>query len=167
MANGKLGREVAGATPPICQLCLAFLGPGRGIFWLPQSSASEGPIESRTLPPDPPSQPHTPSHCGKYLLKFTGDWASCHHLGFLVYMDFCWTNKHVVISAPNETKAIHSEELLPSWQMFWPPCHAAGQAADPRGERLCHPFSSPIWPVTTQDHPRILIFVFPPLLLPP
>lgn len=25
MANGKLGREVAGARPPICQLCLAFL----------------------------------------------------------------------------------------------------------------------------------------------
>lgn len=51
--------------------------------------------------------------------------------------------------------------------MFWPPCPAARQAADPKGERFCHPFSSPSWPVTTQDHPKILTFVFPPLLLPP
>lgn len=51
--------------------------------------------------------------------------------------------------------------------MFWPPCPAARQAADPKGERLCRPFSSPSWPVTTQDHPNILTFVFPPLLLPP
>lgn len=51
--------------------------------------------------------------------------------------------------------------------MFWPPCPAAVQAADPKGERLRHPSSPPGWPVPIQGHPRILTFVFPPLLLPP